>query len=150
MFLDHNRSHLITIDQSGNESGESSKRSLSHEQFKSGNKRDESSKPQFSYAQLIVQAIQSSPEKPLTSSAICLYISQNYPFYKMWYKSWQNEINFTLHQNPNFVRVLGSENGKSKLSKTLWKIHSTDGIPSNTIPNCSKSFSSKSKLEGKF
>jgi Forkhead domain len=47
------------------------------------------SKPPFSYAQLIVQAIMSTPDKQLTLSGIYTYISHNYPYYKPNDKGWQ-------------------------------------------------------------
>ena len=73
---------------------------------KSDQQTNETTKPPLTYTQLIVQAIQSSPEKQLTSSAICTYISQNYPYYKMVDKSWKLGITTKLYKNPRFIKVL--------------------------------------------
>merc|ERR1719510_1571281 len=62
-------------------------------------------KPPFSYAQLIVQAISQSPEKQMTLSGIKIYISQNYPYYEMSDRTWQNAIRYNLSINRYFVKV---------------------------------------------
>ena len=46
-------------------------------------------KPPFSYAQLIVQAITSSPDRQLTLAGIYAYITKFYPFYRNVEKGWQ-------------------------------------------------------------
>ena len=90
-------------------------------------------KPPFSVDQLIVQAIQSSHEQQLTSSDICTYISQKYPYYKIWDKSWQEYIMTNLSNDPNFIGFPRYEN---RISKYFWKMKSTYGIQKNTkIPN---------------
>ena len=78
-------------------------------------------KPPFSVDQLIVQAIQSSHEQQLTSSDICTYISQKYPYYKIWDKSWQEYIMTNLSNDPNFIGFPRYEN---RISKYFWKINS--------------------------
>ena len=95
--------------------------------YRSGHKRDRNRnpKPQFSYAQMIVQAIQTSTEKQLPLSAIYSHISQNFPYYKMADKSWQNSIRHKLSLNPNFVKVPHYENGKLRPFKSCWKIDPT-------------------------
>ena len=100
-------------------------RELALEQYRSGYQRDQNAKPSFSYAQMIVQAIQTSPEKQLPLSAIYSQISQNYPYYKMSDKSWQNSIRHKLSLNPNFVKVPHYENGKLRPFKSCWKIEPT-------------------------
>lgn len=53
-------------------------------------------KPPYSYAQLIVQAISSSPERHLTLSGIYAYITRHYPYYRTADKGWQVSL-FLLH-----------------------------------------------------
>ena len=40
-------------------------------------------KPEFSIPQLITQAILSKTDRKMTLHDICIYISKNYPFYKL-------------------------------------------------------------------
>lgn len=46
-------------------------------------------KPPYSYAQLIIQAIASSPNRRLTLADIYAYISSHFPYYKPNQKGWQ-------------------------------------------------------------
>ena len=85
----------------------------------SNQQTNETTKPPLTYTQLIVQAIQSSPEKQLTSSAICTYISQNYPYYKMVDKSWKLGITTKLYKNPRFIKVPYYDH---RHKKNFWKI----------------------------
>lgn len=50
-------------------------------------------KPPYSYAQLIVQAIGSTPDRQLTLSGIYSYITKNYPYYRTADKGWQVILN---------------------------------------------------------
>ena len=63
-------------------------------------------KPPFSYAQLIVQAITSAEDNKLTLRDIYVYISENYPYYKLEHRGWQNSIRHNLSLNPDFIKVL--------------------------------------------
>jgi len=49
-------------------------------------------KPPFSYAQLIVQAILSSPDKQMTLSQIYNFITAQYPYYESNNRGWQVRI----------------------------------------------------------
>jgi len=49
-------------------------------------------KPPYSYAQLIVQAITSTPDKQMTLSGIYAYISRNYSYYRANEKGWQVSV----------------------------------------------------------
>ena len=94
-------------------------RELAFEQYRSGYQRDQNAKPSFSYAQMIVQAIQTSPEKQLPLSAIYSQISQNYPYYKMVDKSWKQGIRTKLYKNPRFIKVPYDDH---RYKKHFWKI----------------------------
>ncbi len=56
-------------------------------------------KPPFSYAQLIVQAILSSPEKQMTLSQIYNFISAQYPYYEANNRGWQVRFLFWRKKN---------------------------------------------------
>ncbi|TPP66134.1 Forkhead box protein K2 [Fasciola gigantica] len=66
---------------------------------------DRTTKPPYSYAQLIAQAIATQPDRQLTLSGIYDYISQNYPYYTLHDKGWQNSVRHNLSLNRHFFKV---------------------------------------------
>ena len=87
-------------------------------------------KPPFSYAQLIVQAISSAPDRQLTFSGICHFITKHYPYYRGWqrrgwqWQEWQNQIRHNLTLNRYFLKVPKSREEPGNGS--FWRIE----------PNC--------------
>uniref|UniRef100_A0A0N4V2Q6 Fork-head domain-containing protein n=1 Tax=Enterobius vermicularis TaxID=51028 RepID=A0A0N4V2Q6_ENTVE len=62
-------------------------------------------KPPYSYAQLIVQAIISTPDQQIKLPGIYNFIMQKYPWYQSCDKGWQNSIRHNLSMNQDFVKV---------------------------------------------
>lgn len=62
-------------------------------------------KPPHSYAQLIGQAIMSSPEEQLTLANIYDYIKKHYAFYRHSGTGWQNSIRHNLSLSKHFEKV---------------------------------------------
>uniref|UniRef100_A0A0N5AGV5 Fork-head domain-containing protein n=1 Tax=Syphacia muris TaxID=451379 RepID=A0A0N5AGV5_9BILA len=64
-----------------------------------------SAKPPYSYAQLIAQAIMSTPDKQITLSGIYSFIIQKYPWYQTCDRGWQNSIRHNLSLSRYFIKV---------------------------------------------
>ena len=79
-------------------------------------------KPPFSYVELIVQAISQSPQKQLRLPGIYAYICQNYPYYKMSDRGWQNSIRHYLSLTRYFIKVPKSQYEKEG---SFWRIDPT-------------------------
>lgn len=77
-------------------------------------------KPPHSYAQLIGQAILSSPEQMLTLSNIYSFIKERYSFFRHTGAGWQNSIRHNLSLSKSFEKVARRTDEPGKGMK--WKI----------------------------
>uniref|UniRef100_A0A0V0JC89 Forkhead box protein K2 n=1 Tax=Schistocephalus solidus TaxID=70667 RepID=A0A0V0JC89_SCHSO len=62
-------------------------------------------KPPFSFAQLIAQALMSQPSRRLTLAGIYNFISQTYPYYRLYDKGWQNSVRHNLSLSKYFLKA---------------------------------------------
>jgi len=103
----------------------------------------------LSYADLITQAIESSPEKRLTLSEIYEWMVKTIPYFSDKGDSnssagWKNSIRHNLSLHSRFVRVQNENNGKSS-----WWMVNADAKPGKSTRRRSSSFDSNTKTERK-
>ncbi|KAF2637262.1 hypothetical protein P280DRAFT_363407, partial [Massarina eburnea CBS 473.64] len=77
-------------------------------------------KPPHSYAQLIGQAIMSSPDEMLTLANIYDYIKHRYAYFRYTSAGWQNSIRHNLSLNKSFEKIARRTDEPGKGMK--WKI----------------------------
>lgn len=81
-------------------------------------------KPPYSYVALCTMAINSSPSKMMTLSAIYKYIMEKFPFYRKSSSRWQNSLRHNLSYNDCFVKISkGNDQSGSSGKGSYWTLH---------------------------
>ena len=81
-------------------------------------------KPPYSYVALCTMAINSSPTKMMTLSAIYKYIMEKFLFYRKSNLRWQNSLRHNLSFNDCFVKISkGNDQGGSSSKGSYWTLH---------------------------
>ena len=119
----------------GTEGSGEERASTSHEQLENCNK------PPFTYAQLIIQALRTEKDLGLPLIDIYSFINQEYPYYKMENKNWQNSIRHNLTLNTGFEKVPNSKGTRGN----CWRMK--NGFNFEEIMNRKSRWSHKNIIE---
>lgn len=109
-------------------------------------------RPPYSYITLITMAVKSSPKKKMTLSEIYEYILQNFPYYRLNRRGWQNSIRHNLSLNDCFVKIGRSKEdppGKGNYW-TLAPEYLESGVDPTTSKRCKSTRRPRMKTPGHY
>ncbi|KAJ3360177.1 hypothetical protein HDU91_004694 [Kappamyces sp. JEL0680] len=95
-----------------------------------------SARPPLPYAQLITEAIESTPNGRITLNGIYNYVMANYPYFETATSGWKNSVRHNLSLNKNFIRVPRPPQEKGK--GAYWTINTGKDKTTKTCSGVSK------------